>query len=613
MTVVSGVEPSVMFERTTAVLGTLAPEKARSRFNELGFAGIVSSSVSVEGTDMGTLWALRRGRGGFTNIPLIDAFARHVALVLRKSEGAASMPLDERIAALESLDQLVLDVGNFEELVSALADRVAGWLGATMIGVMIWDEQRQVLQMTPGSFGADGEMAASYQISTFDSHSNAARVFTTRSSYLSNDAAGDPGILQDYVSIFGIRRILSVPLEMGGRPIGVLHLANKAAAFTMADLRRAETLAPRVATVVELARLLFRLTRRQRLEGILTGVAVAIASGESMQDFLVPALDDLCAVTEAGFIALVATDGEPAAASTGPHGHPELERILLREARDGPGVRAYVIVPQRAGDPGWAAFHVPVLLGSQRVGTVSALRIGGEPLAQEERHALSRLANLAALAYATERYQRQQAELARLRERQRIGDDLHDDVAQLLYAAQLNLDTALEAADLPPGVSDTVTRARGLLVRGDAAIRSVIHELSDPAPKALGDRLTAVAADVEEEFSMPVHVDVAPEMAAISVDAVRAVINDVLVRVTREALVNAAKHAGPCQAVLSLSITRRNRLLLTITDDGIGIRAGAHAGHGLEALRRLVRGHGGVLRLHVRRAGGTKLTVSVPL
>ena len=77
-------------------------------------------------------------------------------------------------------------------------------------------------------------------------------------------------------------------------------------------------------------------------------------------------------------------DATPIVARSGPT-DPELERRVLDEARTDPGMRAYVIGPQQAGDPGRAAFYVPVALGGIRVGTLAAMRVRGEPFARSER------------------------------------------------------------------------------------------------------------------------------------------------------------------------------------------------------------------------------------
>jgi signal transduction histidine kinase len=292
--------------------------------------------------------------------------------------------------------------------------------------------------------------------------------------------------------------------------------------------------------------------------------------------------------------------------------NPVLEQTVLDEADSDPGMRAYVVGPQKAGDPGWAAFYVPVFLGSTRIGTLAALRVRGEPFTRAERRAFVRMANLAALGRAAERYQQQRAELARLQERQRIADDLHDDVAQILFGAQLCLDGALNREDLDSDMEAQLTRARSLLIRGDTAIRTVIHKLSSPPAADIGTRLASVVAGVEDEFAMAVHLEVSDEAASVA-KRLRRPESDALVKVAREALVNTAKHAGPCSVGVSLALTRDERLLLTVADDGKGttLNGGEHH-HGLSSLRRAVRDQGGSLRMCRSRAG-TRVTASMPV
>jgi signal transduction histidine kinase len=577
-----------------------------------GFAALLCAPVEFDHERIGTIYALKREPSPFANEQLIATFARQVSIAAgnrRLHRRTAS--LAGRLQSLVALDELVLSAHNFEELSRAINETVAPLFGAAKTGIMIWDERREVLQMMAGSFGAAEENTLSCQVNVFDSHSNSARVFTTGRAYISNHAEGDPGILQEYVSAFAIDRLLSAPLTMAGRPIGVLHLANKHEDFVIEDLQRAEFLMPRIAGAVELARTLFRLRRQQRLEEILSTVAVAVASGESVKDFLTPALAQLGEAVEASFLAMVPAEGLPAlwrrdAASP-------LEEVVLGEVRGRPGMRAYVVGPQKAGDPGWAVFYAPVHLGRQRVGTLAALRTRGEPFAQEERHAIVRLANLAALSFATERYQQQRAELARLQERQRIADDLHDDVAQILFAAQLNLDAILEREQVDKLTAAGISRALGLLIRGDTAIRKVIHQLSTPGTADFGQRLAAVVAGVEQEFSLAIHLRLQQPAVAVA-KGLRKSTTEALVKVARESLVNAAKHAGPCRVSVLLELTDRDRLLLSIVDDGVGPGGTpSDRGHGLGALRRIVDEHGGCLRIGRGPAGGTKVTASVPV
>jgi signal transduction histidine kinase len=577
-----------------------------------GFATVLLAPIEVDGERVGAIYALKREPSSFANEALIATFARQAAIALgydRLHDGAGTGARREQ--NLAALDELVIAAHNFSELSLAIEEAVTPFFGAEKTGIMVWDEPREVLQMVGGSFGASREVALSCQVKVLDPTSNSARVFTTGRGYFCNEAREDPGIMQEYVSAFGIEKLLSTPLVLAGRSIGVLHIANPAADFTVEDLEQAATLTPRIAGAVELARTLFRLRRQGKLEEILSAVAVAVASGESVTDFLEPALEGVGQAVEASFLAMVPDGGEPAIWR---HGHSPLEQVVLEEVRRKPGMRAYVVGPEKAGDPGWAVFYAPVDLGRQRVGTLAALRTRAEPFARDERRALVRLASLAALSFATERYQQQRAELARLQERQRIADDLHDDVAQILFAAQLNLDAILEREPADGARAAGVERALGLLVRADTTIRKVIHQLSNPASPDFDQRLAAVVSSIEQEFSVAIHMQFNSAAVAVA-NHLRKPPADALVKAGREALVNAAKHAGPCRIRIQLTLTDRDRLLLSVIDDGVGAarRGRGERGHGLVALRRTLDEHGGCLRVGRAPAGGTKVTASIPV
>jgi signal transduction histidine kinase len=144
-------------------------------------------------------------------------------------------------------------------------------------------------------------------------------------------------------------------------------------------------------------------------------------------------------------------------------------------------------------------------------------------------------------------------------------------------------------------------------------LRSIIGEIA-PAPAAdLPSQLAAIVADVETEFGLAVRMDVSPAAEAASVD-LRASTADALLRVARESLVNAAKHAGPCRVAVTLDADPKQSMQLTVLDDGIGLAVRrSDGGHGLAALRRVVRSTGGSLSVAAGVAGGTSIEVDVPL
>ena len=567
--------------------------------------------LAVDGERVGVL-CIHPGEGERPDDDVLRSLARHAALSLaRARRSRSSSLLPQALALQEEFDRFALSTTCEEELSSMVSSALARILDVPMTALVIFNEDRGVLQMVPGAFGAADERVRSYQISVLDLRSNTARVFATGQPYLSNDAVSDPGIRPAYVQAFGIERVLSVPLTLGSRRIGVLHLANKRNEFTLEDLHRAEALSPRIATAVELARTSFRLRREQRLEGVLCEMALGIAAGAGLQSLLPPALEELSAVTEASVVALIPNDASPVV-NRRCSVSPELERTLLVAGSAEPASRSHVMTPQAVGDPGWAAFHAPVELDGVRVATLSALRGRAEPFESDERRALSRVAQLAALAWATESYQQQAAQLARVQERERVSGELHADVQQLLTEAQSRLDTAMTHRSMAAADRERLVQARRLVIRSFTAIRSVAHHLSRPAECDLPLRLRATTSSVEHEFSLPIRLELSPGATDIA-RALSVPLADLIVKVAREALVNVAKHGGGgCSATVRLNINGDKRLHLTVLDDGVGVGTSG-GGHGLSSLRRELREQGGRLQVRAVPTGGTRVLATVPL
>jgi signal transduction histidine kinase len=373
---------------------------------------------------------------------------------------------------------------------------------------------------------------------------------------------------------------------------------------------RAEQVKPPVGMVMDLARSVVRMVARQRLERILAKVAVDIASGKAVADCLVPAFDDLGAVMGASVVALFPRKSPPIVRRTGP-ADSELELRLFMAALRFEEDPARPL-PDDLGVPGWAALHAPVELHADRAATLSVLRRSGEPFVRDEREVVARLASLVALAWAAERYQHQLAEIARLRERERIADALHDRVAQILYAAQLGIDSLLETASSDAD-AERLVAVRELLTKGDASVRDVIHQLTAVGPQpTLTRRIHAEVESVEEEFGLPVRVELPPEDVLAVVPRSVA---DAVVKVAREGAVNAAKHGGPCRIAVSVDVTDRD-VVVSVVDDGPGLDPGrrVRAGHGLASLRRQAGDICGTITLGTPANGfGTELLATFPL
>jgi two-component system, NarL family, sensor histidine kinase UhpB len=185
--------------------------------------------------------------------------------------------------------------------------------------------------------------------------------------------------------------------------------------------------------------------------------------------------------------------------------------------------------------------------------------------------------------------------------RQHLARELHDSVGAELAATHFAL--ARVHASLPADASSKCSEALALVAQSlNAAVEAVRHVLDGLSAPHLDAGLVPVLADWVRSFgartglvtSFVCAADV--RLARLPADAALAVF-----RVAQEALANIARHARAAHADVRLDCAPRH-LILTVTDDGVGLprggaRAGGHRGHyGLAGMRERCAAFGGTLR-----------------
>jgi len=188
-------------------------------------------------------------------------------------------------------------------------------------------------------------------------------------------------------------------------------------------------------------------------------------------------------------------------------------------------------------------------------------------------------------------------------ERERIARDLHDGLAQDLacIAAQgQRLD-----CQLGPEHPLMVATRHAL-----AASRGVITDLAASAAPSTEAALRMIADELAHRYDMEVNVRVETDTALGRDDALESAQREDLIRIAREAIVNAATH-GTARHVDIVLRCRPGTLLMRISDDGRGITDAQRSGFGLQIMRARAASLGGELSAHPRAGGGTDLELLV--
>ncbi len=215
------------------------------------------------------------------------------------------------------------------------------------------------------------------------------------------------------------------------------------------------------------------------------------------------------------------------------------------------------------------------------------------------------IADLHTMQTALEAARAQEAELAVLRERERLARDLHDSLGHALVALSVQLEAIQRLYVVDPA------RASALVDDTKALTRDSMNELrraldglraSGLGDRTLAEGLLSLCQDIEQRSGLTMTCRVAEGLSGLG-DTVA----EALWRVAQEALTNIEQHANA--KTVCIEFERQSDMLsLRITDDGQGFSTEAYhrSGHyGLRGMRERLEGLGGTLTLSSVDPDGT--------
>jgi signal transduction histidine kinase len=301
-------------------------------------------------------------------------------------------------------------------------------------------------------------------------------------------------------------------------------------------------------------------------------------------------------------------------------GHPPLGLGLLGViVREGTAIR----IEDMSTDPRHVGFPpehplmrsllgVPIQVEGLSIGNLYLTdKEGGAPFTEEDQRIVEAFARHAGLAIHNARMHEELQHLAVLRERDRIGQDLHDGIIQSLYGVGLSLEDVAELASSDP--SEVEPRVERAIDAIHAVIRDIRSFIMGLRPEALdGAGLAGALRTLAEEFRYSTLVDVQLELGEHPVPDPDSTLQ--LAHLAREALSNVARHASASLVTVRLS-GEGGVLRLSIADDGRGFDPLASRGpshQGLANMRARAEALGGRLSVESRPGGGTRIEFELP-
>jgi signal transduction histidine kinase len=205
--------------------------------------------------------------------------------------------------------------------------------------------------------------------------------------------------------------------------------------------------------------------------------------------------------------------------------------------------------------------------------------------------------------------------LAEERERRRIAQVLHDDLQQMLMAAQLHL-RSLDKTENAAKRTEIIRNIQNMLERSFNLTRSLSVELSPPVlhDHGLAAALEWLAAQARKHHGAKVSVDANSSANPKAID-----VRVFLFQAVRELLLNAVKHAPGSPVHIVMKGVGSSKLRVTVSDRGPGFdpatldRQGIQLGGlGLFSIRERMASFGGRFRIDSALGRGTRITLAAP-
>ncbi|MFZ2651415.1 MAG: PAS domain-containing sensor histidine kinase [Burkholderiaceae bacterium] len=201
-------------------------------------------------------------------------------------------------------------------------------------------------------------------------------------------------------------------------------------------------------------------------------------------------------------------------------------------------------------------------------------------------------------------------------ERKRIALELHDDLQQTLAAISINVAALGDRAHAGTALAPILAELNDLAASAIESTRRIVSALRPQILEDLG--LVAALEVLARQFGQRNAIncefeaqgDAGPQLLAAPALATS------LYRVAQEALNNVAKHAHASQVRILLASAADGRVVLSISDNGIGMSASDRHkpdSFGLAGMHERVHALGGELRVDSSPGSGTVVEVHVAL
>lgn len=208
------------------------------------------------------------------------------------------------LTGLANLAQTVSSIRDPQDLYSRLVESISPLLNVEILGFLVYDENRRILEGKIPFQGIQPNVIEWYQ-ATILPGSPAEAIWLSGETILATNAPEDPRMvtmgLHHLALAAGLRNTALVPMTTGGHTLGYLQAANKrdGSPFEQNDLRFLSIIAGQAAPIIENASLVQQSKRRAQRAETLRRIASLTSSAATLDEILKFSIMDLARLLQA--------------------------------------------------------------------------------------------------------------------------------------------------------------------------------------------------------------------------------------------------------------------------------------------------------------------------
>jgi signal transduction histidine kinase len=196
-------------------------------------------------------------------------------------------------------------------------------------------------------------------------------------------------------------------------------------------------------------------------------------------------------------------------------------------------------------------------------------------------------------------------------ERQRIAQEIHDDIGNRLAVISFSVRQAMKSSDNPGVTVEELSKVLDGVTNLASDLRNLSHRLHPSLLRWLGVRgaVKSLQEKFKETNEISIEVSLPAEMPRLS-DEVELCI----FRIAQESLQNVVKHSGAAKVRLALRYMP-GKIRMVVSDTGRGFDPSEvfQGGLGLLSMEERALSVGGKLTVKSSRGGGTRVHLMIPL